>query len=89
VLIQEFEVDDANLLHLAERGIGLADLDAMLGSRMTAVRNKRSGSGAYKLIGRAQGGRLLTIVVSETSTVGCWRPITGWESTNAEQKAAK
>lgn len=89
MLIQEFEVDDANLQHLAERGIDLADLDAMLGSRMTLVRNKRSGSGAYKFIGRGQGGRPLTVVVSETSTAGRWRPITGWESTNAEQKAAK
>lgn len=89
MLIQEFELDDANLQHLTERGIWTADLDAMLGARMTVVRNKRSGSGAHKFIGRGQGGRPLTIVVTGTSTAGRWRPITAWESTHAEQKAAK
>ena len=89
MLIQEFELDDANLQHLSERGIGPPDLDAMLGARMTVFRNKRSGSGAYKFIGRGLGGRPFTIVVTGTSTAGRWRPITGWESTDAEQKAAK
>lgn len=89
MLILEFEVDDANLQHLAERGIVLADLDAMLRTRITVIRNKRSGSGAYKFIGRGRGGRPLTVVVTGTSTTGLWRPITGWESTNVERKATE
>jgi hypothetical protein len=89
LLIQEFEVDDANLQHLAERGIVLGDLDAMLEERITPIRNKRSGSGMYKFIGRGRGGRALTVVVTATSTAGRWRPITGWESTDAERKATR
>lgn len=82
-------MDDVNLRHLAERGVGLEDLDAMLGSRITVIRNKRSGSGAYKFVGRGRGGRALTLVVTGTSKAGRWRPITAWESTNAERKATK
>src|SRR5437660_434217 len=89
VLIREFEVDDANMRHLAARRISLGDLDAMLRSRITVLRNKRSGSGAYKFIGMGQGARPLTVVVSGTSNEGRWRPITGWESTDAAQKATK
>lgn len=89
MLILEFEVDNANLQHLAERGIVLADLDAMLVARITVIRNKRSRSGAYKFVGRGRGGRPLTVVVTGTSTTGRWRPITGWESTNAERKATE
>ena len=89
MLIQEFEIDEANLQHLADRGVTLKDLDAMLSSRITVIRNKRSGSGAYKLIGQGSGGRSLTLVVAGTSTAGRWRPITGWESTDAERKATQ
>jgi len=89
VLILEFEIDDANMQHLAERGIVLADLDAMLEARITSFRNKRSGTGAYKFVGRGRGGRPLTVVVTGTSTTGRWRPITGWESTDAERKATE
>jgi hypothetical protein len=89
LLIQEFEVDDGNLQHLAERGISLGDLDAMLDERITPIRNKRSGSGMYKFIGRRRGGHPLTLVVTATSTSGRWRPITGCESTDAERKATK
>lgn len=87
MLILEFEFDDANLQHLAERGITLEDLDAMLEARITIIRNKRGRSGAYKFIGRGEGGRPLTLVVTGTSTPGRWRPVTGWESTDGERKA--
>jgi hypothetical protein len=43
----------------------------------------------YKFIGRGRGGRALTVVVTATSTAGRWRPITGWESTDAERKATR
>ena len=89
MIIEEFEFDDANLQHLSERAITLDDLDAMLRSRITVIRNKRSGSGAYKFVGQGRGGRALTVVVTRTSTVGRWRPITGWESTNAERQATE
>jgi hypothetical protein len=89
VLVREFEWDEGNLQHLAERGLAADEIDGMLQSRMTAIRNKRSGSGTYKLVGRGRSGRPLTIVVTETAITGMWRPITGWESTDAERRACR
>ncbi len=49
MLIVEFEWDDANMAHLSERGLTPDDVDAMLESRITVIRNKKAGSGDYKL----------------------------------------
>jgi uncharacterized DUF497 family protein len=86
VLIVEFEWDDGNVAHLAERGLDASDVNAMLGSRITALRNKRTGSGEYKLTGRGKGGELLTIVVARTAESSRWRPVTGRRSTNGERR---
>lgn len=85
MLIVEFEWDDGNVAHLAERGLDVSDVDAMLTSRITALKNKRAGSGDYKFIGRGTGGQLLTIVVARTAEPGRWRPITGRRSTDGER----
>ena len=85
MLIVEFAWDDGNVAHLADRGLDATDVDAMLASRITAMKNKRAGSGEYKLIGRGKGGELLTIVVARTAEPGRWRPITGRRSTDAER----
>ena len=85
MLIVEFEWDDGNVAHLADRGLDATDGDAMLASRITAMKNKRAGSGEYKLIGHGKGGELLTIVVARTAEPGRWRPITGRRSTDGER----
>jgi len=54
----------------------------MLDSRITVVRNKKSGSGDYKFIGKAKGGHLLTLVVARTAVAGRWRPVTGRRNTD-------
>jgi hypothetical protein len=32
------------------------------------------------MIGRTEGGRLLTIVIEQSPTIGAWDVVTGWES---------
>lgn len=86
MLIVEFEWDDANMAHLDERGLTPDDIDAMLESRITVMRNKKAGSGDYKLIGRGRGDQPITIVVARTALPGRWRPITGRRSTDAERR---
>lgn len=86
MLVVEFEWDDANVAHLADRGLDPDDVNAMLGSRMTRLRNKRAGSGDYKLIGRGRGGQVLTLVVAGTAEAGRWRPVSGRRATDAERK---
>ena len=84
--ITEFEWDDENLEHLGPRGIEPEDGDAMLGARITVVKNKGSRSGSHRFIGRGRGGRFLTLVVVATSDPARWRPITGWPSTEEERR---
>jgi uncharacterized DUF497 family protein len=77
MLIVEFEWDDDNVAHFAERGLGPADVDAMLYSRITVTRNKKAGSGQYKFVGQGRGGQRLVVVVASTAVAGRWRPVTG------------
>lgn len=86
MLIVEFEWDDANMAHLDERGLTPDDVDDMLESRITVIRNKKAGSGDYKLIGRGRGDQSITIVVARTALPGRWRPITGRRSNDAERQ---
>ena len=75
------------MAHLAERGLDPDDIDAMLESRITVIRNKKAGSGDYKFIGRGRGDEPLTIVVARTAVPGRWRPVTGRRSTDAERRS--
>lgn len=77
MLIVEFEWDDDNIQHLARHGLDADQVNAMLNSRITVIRNKRTGSGEYKFVGSGRGGELITLVVARTATPGRWRPITG------------
>lgn len=75
------------MAHLERHGLDADDVDAMLESRITVTRNKKAGSGDYRLIGLGRGGRLITIVVVRTAVSGRWRPITGRRSNNAERRS--
>lgn len=85
MLISEFEWDEANIEHVRRHGLDVDELNDMLESRITVIRNKDEGSGAYKFIGTARGGQRVTLVVARTSIPGRWRPVTGWRSTDAEK----
>lgn len=87
MLIVEFEWDDDNVAHLAERGLDPDDIDTMLESRISVVRNKKAGSGDFKLIGPGRGGLPITLVVARTAVAGRWRPITGRRSSDAERRS--
>ncbi|MGI8968617.1 MAG: hypothetical protein ACR2GA_05890 [Chloroflexota bacterium] len=85
--IFEFEWDDANVAHLVRHGLDPDDVDTMLESRITVMRNKQTGSGDYKFIGLGRGGIPITIVVARTAVPGRWRPITGRRSNDAERRS--
>ena len=85
--IVEFEWDDANVAHLERHGLDPDDVDGMLESRITVMRNKKAGSGDYKLIGLGRGDLPITIVVARTAVSGRWRPITGRRSNDAERRS--
>jgi uncharacterized DUF497 family protein len=48
-------------------------------------RNKRQGSGEWRMVGVTDGGRTLTIILAFDRTTGMIRVITGWDSTPGER----
>lgn len=48
------------------------------------ARNKRRRAGDWKMMGRTDGGRRLTIVLRYDGEARSVRPITGWKSTDGE-----
>jgi uncharacterized DUF497 family protein len=47
--------------------------------------NKNAGTGDWKLVGRTNAGRVLTVVLHYNEEARSIRAITGWDSTVAER----
>ena len=71
------------------RHVDPADVGAVPLGRYLSIRNKRAGSGDYKVIGRDRGGRLITIVVVATDSPTVWRPITAMPANRHERILAE
>lgn len=76
--------DDGNERELARHGILLLDVLQVFANDPAWARNKNNRSGQFKMIGRNDGGRRLTIVVLMAPDSNLARPITGWSSTPGE-----
>lgn len=89
IRITELEFDDYNVAKLADHAINAEEVLQLLENRYTVRRNKNAATGDRQLIGETSGGRMLTVVLAETLVPGRWRPITGWDSTDAERRALR
>jgi putative ABC transport system ATP-binding protein len=76
---------------LGARAISGAEAEQAIWNRHVVIRNRRGRAerrqreGRRLLIGRSDGGRLLTLVIEETIEPTTWLLVTGWESTLAER----
>ena len=82
--VDELEFDDYNREELAQHGIDLLQVYAVLGRQPLFVRNKRGRAATYKVIGPDSSGRMLTVAIAATAVRSRWRPVTGWPSTRGE-----
>lgn len=89
IRIAELEFDDYNLEELAGHGVRPREVLQLLDNPFTVRRNRKHRSGQRQLIGTTHGGRVLTIVLAETSVPDRWRPVTGWDSTPAERSVLR
>jgi uncharacterized DUF497 family protein len=87
IRIAELEFDDYNEDKLSAHGVTAQEVVQLLENMFTVRLNKRSGIGERQLIGRTNGGRVLTVVLAPTAVADRWRPITGWDSTSSERRA--
>jgi|SRR5712691_11515643 len=81
-LVWEWREGDEDELH-AHR-ITPEEVYEIWANRPKFARNKRRRAGDWKMMGRTNGGRKLTVVVRYESDGRSLRPITGWGSTDGE-----
>ncbi len=76
--IQEFAFDAENEEKLHKHGISPRRVRQLLDNEHVIVRNKKAARGDFLIIGRDNGGAILTISIQATNDSEVWRPVTGW-----------
>ena len=81
-----FEWDDGNLEELARHSIRDIEVEQVFENEPKFGPNRGGRSGDWKMIGRTNGGRVLTIIVLAQPATRTLRAITGWNSTTGERR---
>jgi uncharacterized DUF497 family protein len=75
---------------LGARAISIDEAQQLIDNRYVIVRNagrrRRRELARRLVIGRTDGGRVLTLVVERTSDPAAWVIVTGWSATDRERK---
>ncbi len=87
IRVAELEFDEYNERELSAHSVSAHEVMQLMENTFTVRRNKRSGAGERQLIGRTNGGRVLTLILAPTAVPDRWRPVTGWDSTASERRA--
>ncbi len=88
IAVFEFEWDDENLDKIAQR-VDPEEIDGMLDERFITIRNSRSRTGEYILVGRGKGGAAWAVSIVRTAVNGRWRPINAEPPTGVERAQAR
>jgi uncharacterized DUF497 family protein len=86
--ITELLVTEAAIDKLGARGITTHDARQIPRNAHIVVRNPNKTSPGKRrlLIGRTDGGRVLTLVIEQTVDPATWLIVTGWDSSPRERK---
>jgi len=88
-MISQLLATDAARVKLGARDISTAEAEQLPRNRHATGRNP-GGSGQegerLLLIGRTDGGRMLTLVIERTLDPTTWLIVTGWPATDRERK---
>jgi len=86
--IAELLVTEAGIDKLGARGITTHDARQVPRNDHVVVRNPRGASPGKRrlLVGRTDGGRVLTLVIEQTVDPTTWLIVTGWDSSPRERK---
>jgi hypothetical protein len=90
--ISQIEATEAALGKLGARDITEEEAEQVLNNSYAIAKNlrgraaRRQPSARRTLIGRTDGGRVLTLVIEETMEPTSWLIITGWTATERERK---
>lgn len=89
--VHQLLATDVALDKLGARDITADEAEQLIRNRHATVHNPGRATEAKRLllIGRTDGGRVLTLVVERTLDPTTWLIVTGWTSTEAERKILK
>ena len=79
-----FDWDEGNEDELRDHAISSDEVEQVFANGPVFAPNKRHRAGDWKMLGRTDGGRSLTVVVHLDETRLALRPITGWDATRGE-----
>lgn len=82
---EAFEWDEGNEEELGRHRITPYEVEQVFENEPTWARNKRGRAGDWIVVGRTNGGRVLTIVFLLKGETDIVRPVTGWDSTRGER----
>jgi uncharacterized DUF497 family protein len=87
--VHQILATDVVLDKLGARGISAEEAEQLPRNEHDTVRNRRETGEPGKrrlLIGRTDGGRVVTLVIERTIDPTTWLIVTGWDATEAERK---
>lgn len=87
--VHELLATEVALDKLGARAISADEAVQLPRNQHVTVRNPRAEEESAKrrlLIGRTDGGRVLTLVIERTTDPTTWLIVTGWSATSAERK---
>ena len=85
--IAELLATEATIEKLGARGIAIDEAQQVPRNMHLTVRDPHDGDTTRRLlIGRTDGGRILTLVIEETIDPTTWLIVTGWEAADGERR---
>ena len=87
--VHELLATEMALDKLGARGISPEEAAQLARNQHVMIRNPREGAEPARrrlLIGRTDGGRILTLVIERTADPTTWLIVTGWSATDVERK---
>jgi uncharacterized DUF497 family protein len=82
--VELVEWDDGNSEHLARHRVGYGDVVDVIETAAVVIPGRSRAEGRWKVVGYTRGGRWLTIVCAYDEVRRSLRPITGWDTTDAD-----
>ena len=86
--VHELLTTEVALAKLGARDISAEEVAQLPRNRHVTLRNPRGGGEPETrrfLIGRTSGGRVLTLVIEQTTDPTTWLIVTGWSATERER----
>jgi hypothetical protein len=87
-IVLELLVSKVARAKLGARNISESEAEQLLRNDHITSRNAGAGGRARRrlLIGRTDGGRMLTLVIEQAFDHGTWLVVTGWTATASERR---